>query len=215
MKRLIVAAAVALSCGGPREPNRAKRPPALWIHRTLVVGRARADASLDELRLAVDGDRATLVETQKRAPQLGIQAQPAALAFREMGRTTFRGTARISDHALDLELSGDSGEKTMHCTYERRRVASASAVRVRDPSYESECGNRGVWMPSEEVEVDALVCLFEPEAVGSDARPIAFGRAPGIELLGVSEGCFIQGEAERLVPDDGSLAPALASDSRR
>ncbi len=64
-------------------------------------------------------------------------------------------------------------------------------------------------MPPDEVETDALVCT-EPAAIGSDARAITFGRAPGIELLGISEGCFMQGEAERLVPEDGSLAPALA-----
>jgi hypothetical protein len=179
------------------------------VHRTLVVGRARAEASLDELRLEVDGDRATLVATEKRASQAGFQVQPNALSFREMRRTTLNGTARISDHALDLVFTGDSGKTTMHCTHGRRRVASASAVRVRDPSFESECGNRGVWMPSDEVEIDALVCAPEA-AIGADARSLAFGRAPGIELLGVSEGCFIQGEAERLVPEDGSLAPALA-----
>jgi hypothetical protein len=210
VNRFIVAVGLALSCGGPREPDGAKPAPALWIHRALVVGRARAEASLDELSLEVDGDRATLVATEKRASQAGFQVDPSALSFREIRRTTLGGTARVSNHALDLVFSGDSGKTMMHCTYERRRVASARAVRVRDPSFESECGNRGVWRPSDEVETDALVCAPTSAPIGADARSIVFGRAPGIELLGISEGCFIQGEAERLVPEDGSLAPALA-----
>ena len=210
MKRLAVALGLALSCGGPRGPDAAKPAPAIWVHRSLVVGRARAEASLDELTLAIDGRRATLVATEKRAPQAGFEATPSKLAFREIRRTTLEGVARVSDGALELVFSSESGTTTMRCTRERRRVATATAVRARDPSFESECGDRGVWRPPDEVETDALVCAFEPAPTGSDTRPIAFGRAPGIELLGISEGCFLQGEAERLVPEDGTLAPALA-----
>lgn len=206
--RFILALGLLVSCGGPREPGAPSATPVLWIHRALVVGRARAEASLDELRLELDGDRATLVATEKLAPQGSFEVRPSELSFREVRRTTLHGVARTSGQALTIAYSNESGKTEMRCAYERRRVAPASAIRVRDPSFESECGNRGVWKPREEVETDALVCTFE--SIGSDARSVAFGRAPGIELLGISEGCFIQGEAERLVPEDGSVAPALA-----
>jgi len=195
------------SCGAPRDVA-SKPAPVLWIHRALVVGRGRAEASLDELRLELDGDRATLVATEKRAPQGSFEVRPSELAFRELHRTTLRGVARSTGKTLAVAFSNESGKTEMRCAYERRRVAPASAIRVRDPSFESECGNKGAWTPREEVETDALVCTFE--SIGSDARHVAFGRAPGIELVGISEGCFIQGEAERLVPEDGSIAPALA-----
>ncbi len=203
-----IVAMLLLSCGGPRALGLPKPAPAVWIHRSLVVGRGRAEASLDELRLELDGDRATLVATEKRAPQGGFEVRTSELSFREMHRTTLHGVARTSGKTLTLVFPDEPRKNDMRCAYERRRVASATAIRVRDPSFESECGNRGVWMPREETETDALVCTFE--SIGSDARAVAFGHAPGIELLGISEGCFIQGEAERLVPEDGSVAPALA-----
>ncbi len=209
MTRFIVPWALVLSCMAAQGPGATATH---WIHRSVVVGRARAESSLDELTLEIEGNRATLVVSEKRAPEGGFRAQPPDLPFREVRRTTLRGAARTSGHALELALSSDSGKTTLHCTYERRGVATANAVRVPDPSFQSECGNRGAWMPPEQVEVDALVCAFD--AIGADTRRIAFGRAPGIELLGVSEGCFIQGEAERLVPEDGSLAPAFARSPR-
>jgi hypothetical protein len=214
VKRLVVTVGLAMACGGVSEPPARSGPTAtVWVHRRLVVGRARANASVDELRLEIDGDRATLVVSEKRAAQTGLDVQPSNLPFREIRRTTLRGTATRSANALDLALSNeanDAGATRMHCTLERRRVAAADAVRVRDPSYQSECGDRGVWRPSATVVTDALVCVSADAVAGADAREVAFGRAPGIELLGISEGCFLQGEAERLVPADGSLAPAVA-----
>lgn len=181
----------------------------VWVYRRLVVGRARVEASLDEKELVIeDGDHARLVATEKRAPLYAGNEEPADLSFHEVRRKTLRGRANGSANGLELALVGDSGTTTLiHCTYERRRVAPAHAVRVLDPSFDSECGNRGIWMPSESVETTALVCSSDDDDVV--LRHVGFGRAPGIELLGISEDCFMSGEGERLIPEDGALAPAL------
>lgn len=167
------------------------------------------EASLDEVELVIEGgDHARLVATEKRAPLHAGDERPAQLSFHEVRRRTFRGRAYGSAKGLELALVGDAGTTTLlHCTRERRRVAPAHALRVRHPSFDSECGDRGIWKPSESVETNALVCSSDDADV--DMRQIVFGRAPGIELLGISEGCFISGEGERLVPEGGALAPAL------
>ena len=183
---VVPAVGLLVSCGGVREPPvTATSTAAVWVHRRLVVGRARAEASLDELTLEIHGTRATLVVMEKRAAQGGVEIPPGELPFREINRTTLRGTVTSSANALDLALANESGATRMHCTRVRRRVAPADAVRVRDPRFESECPNRGVWLPSAEVETDALVCVSANAATGADVQPVTFGRAPGIELLGI------------------------------
>lgn len=180
----------------------------VWVRRRLVVGRARDEATLDRTELVIGADdTASLVGVEQHARREG-DAPPAELSFLEVGRRVLRGRAHRSATGLELALAGEASPPTLrHCTYERRRVAPAHAVRVRDPSFDAECGNRGVWMPSDLVEVTVLACASEGEDIG--VRHLTFGRSPGIESLGISEGCFLQGEADRLVPPDGSLAPAL------
>jgi len=207
VRRLLFVVPLAAACGGA--PSRGAASATVWQHRRLVVGPARSEATLDEVRLELDARRATLVATEKRAPRHGFAVEvPASLAFREVSRKTLRGTVTATPRGLELALSSETGEAAIfHCTYARRLVAPADALRVRDPDFTSECGNRGVWKPPATIEANVLACSSDGHVL--DEQQLDFARGPGLELLGVSAECFMQGEGERLVPADGSLAPAL------
>lgn len=130
---------------------------------------------------------------------------PAALSWNIETKTVFTGSASKTGDQIELKLANrkDSSETfNTICKPVRTKVAPATAVRVRDPKFKGECGNAGVWSPAKLVPIDALSCTIHGD-------PELFAVVPGIERLGVSADCYMQGEGLRLIPKDGSLAPAV------
>ncbi len=160
MRWLVVLAA----CGAapPAKPTPVPPTPVIpppLVFRQLHLGASHASRTTFELALI--GDRATLIETEERAPD--------AATWTRVSTRTYRGPRRDAE----LELSTDDMQPlALHC--ESRTVTVATKLA-------DDCtGDRGAI-----VHVDALVCTAAGQsAADADADDqLVFAAAPGVEWL--------------------------------
>jgi hypothetical protein len=164
MRRL--APIVVAACGGaaPRAVPPAPKPvaPTALVFRQIQITASHANRTTFELTL--EGDRATLVETEDRAFD--------PVSWTVVSNRTYRGTRRGSE----LELKTDDMQPlALHC--ESRSLGVAVAPEPGD-----ECNADP---PAVTRHVDALVCTAAGQSVAdADADDqLVFAPAPGVEWL--------------------------------
>jgi hypothetical protein len=131
--------------------------PTPLVFRQLHVAGSRASRTTFEL--ALDGDRATLVETEERGP-----------TWTRVAQRTYKGTR----HGTELELSTDDMQPlALHCE-ERGLGVSAAGTAHYDCSGTHEVAH-----------VDALVCTAPGQSDSEDDADdrMVFAAPPGVEWL--------------------------------
>ncbi len=181
-------------------PKPAFAPDEIWIHRALTMGRARSQASLVVSTLSRDRKHAHLVVETRTAPFTGREA--AELPWQTSLVHHYAGDVIEANGRVELHLADDQTSEpyTLLCTHATRAVAPARAIRIRDPKVTGECGNQGTWNVPSAGRTSVLAC-------GTTDAPLDFALAPGLETVGISEDCYQSGRGDRLIGDDGALAP--------
>ena len=168
MKLALVVVVALGACGAappaatpvPPTPREPVKPPSL-VFRQLHVGASRASRTTFEL--AFDGDRATLVEIEERAPD--------GSAWTRVSSRTYKGTRR----GTELELATDDMQPlALHCEERGMGVAARGSVHA-------DCTST-----HELAHVDALVCTAAGQGGSDDADADAddrmvFAPPPGVE----------------------------------
>lgn len=152
--------------------------------------------------LRLDGSVATLAYEEEKRPKHG----PGAGAWACNEATTVQGAVQRSGTKLTLTF----GTLVAECRESSLSVPPANAKRdpKRLPQREDEEGcDRYRWATTARVKVKALVCTG---TLPLNALMV-FGPPPGLERLELGNDCMDSSEREalRLVPADGSFAPAL------
>jgi hypothetical protein len=152
------------ACGGapPASPPRPPRQPAITPPPpvTTLTFRQRHGASRTTFELTLDGDRATLVETDEHAD---------GSAWTPQASHTFRGT----HHGGDLELASDDQQPlALHCEPRTIPVAAPGP----------DCGGSGMRVA---ISTNAFVCMAPGQsAADADADDqLVFAQSPGVEWL--------------------------------
>jgi hypothetical protein len=174
-----------------------------WIYQQLRVGKLPI-ASRTIFELAIDGDRASLVETDERAPRaLSMAEADRGAQWKIVGQRTYHGTARTTPGALDLALASEGVQPLpLHCTPRSIDAAAPGALRVPSPNRlaSSACGDHGVWEPPATTSVHAIVCDTGAAAADEDDDDrLVFARPPGLEYAAVHDDCVLQGGGLRII----------------
>jgi hypothetical protein len=212
MRTLVVA--LIAGCGTAAAPRTASvvhddAPAAAerWIFRQLRVGKLPI-ATRTIFELVIEGDRASLIETDQREHRaLSLAEADRGAHWKIVGQRTYRGTASNAPGALDLALAlalASEGVQPLqlHCTPRSIDAAAPGALRVPSPNRPADyaCGDHGVWDPPAMTPIHAIVCDAGTGASDDDDDDrLVFARPPGLEYAAVHDDCVLQGGGLRII----------------
>jgi hypothetical protein len=213
MRRIAITALV-IGCGGAPGPTTPTAPPSaapapasaprVWTYRKLVAGAASGRATRATFTLAIDGDRAELVEVDDTAAGVASLADAdRATTWTRVSTRTYRGTAHAGSGAELLDLD-TPGQQPLHVRCARIAVdaAVAGARRVATGTLDGHGCDPGRWDPPTVAHVPALACGEDaPEADAGDSDDddrLVFGEAVPIEYAVENDGCALRGGGLRV-----------------
>lgn len=182
-------------------PRLVQRTTTTRVFRTLATSAASSRANRTTFTLTIDGDRASLEETEQIIDGVrSIREADAASSWRVVSNRTYRGSARAYDGATLLDLE-TPGQQPIHLRCATTTVVAANRRARRIPTPTNKCGDEGVWDPPTTSTVAAFVCgeATQPADDGDDDDRLVFGDAPGLEHASQHDECAPQGGGLRRI----------------
>ncbi|HUJ61313.1 MAG TPA: hypothetical protein VLX92_22570 [Kofleriaceae bacterium] len=181
-------------------PTTVERAARVRVFRTLVTRATSSRADRTTFTLAIDGDRATLVESEETADGVrSIEDADAAASWKLVSSRTYRGRSTAAGAAMLLDLE-TPGQQPLHlrCMSTTIVAASPGARRVQAGG----CSDPSAWDPPATAAIPALVCgeATQPpeDSDDDDDDRLVFGDAPGLEHASQHGACAPSGGLRRI-----------------
>jgi hypothetical protein len=197
---------VLAACGAPASrptpvtPPEAARPtgpvPNAHVFRKVTAGAVGSHAGRTTFTLTLDGERATLVETDETADGIRSLAELDGATWKVVSTRVYTGTTHQAQDAtlLDLETPGQQ-PLHMRCGATSVTAANTAARRVASPGGHDGGCDPGTWDPPGTTRLAALACgeATQDDSEQDDDDRLVFGDGVGIEYAFENDGCALRG----------------------
>jgi hypothetical protein len=172
--------------------------PDARIFRKVTAGAVGSHAGRTTFTLTLDGERATLVETDETADGIRSLAELDGAPWKLVSTRVYTGTAQKAQDATLLNLE-TPGQQPLHmrCGTTTVTAANIAARLVASPGGHAGGCDPGTWDPPVTTRLAALACgeatQDDSEQDADDDDRLVFGDEGGIEYAFENDGCALRG----------------------